>query len=419
MINRTQQPPIQKIESVDFLAPDITPITEQVSLFHMKNVKDETTRFDLYFDAGKVNASHGIASFVNGLILSGTDQKTSTEINNEINSLGGFYESGVAVESAVLSVHCLRENVTSIFNTIIDAIQNVSFIEKEVTEFFSDSKQRMKINAEKVSYLAQKNFQQSLFDSHANYSATLSLEDYDKISIADLKKFHTDFYLNGLTKVVLVGNIDESTVNHIVQTATSFAKKETCSFAKNILNKAGEKRVAKKDAIQSAIRVGRMLFNKQDPDYLEFLVLNTILGDYFGSRLMSNIREDKGYTYGIGTMLTELQNTGYFLVATEVGHAVKDATLKEIKFEFEKLQNELVGEDELNLVKNYMLGQLLKSADGPYDMMDLFLSTEIYAKDLSFYNEAIAKIQAVTPERIMELAKKYLNWEDMSIVVAG
>ena len=134
---------------------------------------------------------------------------------------------------------------------------------------------------------------------------------------------------------------------------------------------------------------------------------------------MSNIREDKGYTYGIGSMVSELEKTGYFMIATEVGHEVKDATITEIKFEINRLQTELVQDDELALVQNYMLGQLLKSADGPYAMMDLFLSAEMYGKELEFYNQAITAIQNITAKRIQDLAKQYLNWDDMSVVIAG
>ena len=147
--------------------------------------------------------------------------------------------------------------------------------------------------------------------------------------------------------------------------------------------------------------------------------MNTIFGDYFGSRLMSNIREDKGYTYGIGTMVAELHETGYFLIATEVGKDVKDATLKEIQYEMERLHSELVPEEELQLVKNYMLGQLLKSADGPYSMTDLYMSVEPYDLDLDFYNRSIESINSITPERIQELAKTYLQWNDMTVVSAG
>ena len=177
--------------------------------------------------------------------------------------------------------------------------------------------------------------------------------------------------------------------------------------------------MSKDRAIQTAVRIGRILFNKKHKDYLDFLVLNTILGDYFGSRLMSNIREEKGYTYGIGSMVNEFQNTGYFMIGTEVKKEVSADTIKEIKYELNRLQKELVSDEELNLVKNYLLGQLLKSADGPYAMIDLYLSAEMQEKDLEHYNDAIKAVREITPKRIQELAQLYLNWEDLTIVTAG
>ena len=134
---------------------------------------------------------------------------------------------------------------------------------------------------------------------------------------------------------------------------------------------------------------------------------------------MSNIREDKGYTYGIGSMVAEYNNIGYFMIATEVGRDVKDATIQEIKFEIERLQTELIDAQELELIKNYLLGQLLKSADGPYSMMDLYLGAELHGLDFEFYNKAIEELHTITPERIRELAQQYLKWDDMTIVSVG
>jgi predicted Zn-dependent peptidase len=148
-------------------------------------------------------------------------------------------------------------------------------------------------------------------------------------------------------------------------------------------------------------------------------VLNTILGEFFGSRLMKNIREDKGYTYGIGSYLSEINKSGYFLIGTEVGSDVRDKAIDEIKKEIELLQNELISEEELELVKNYLFGQALKSADGPYAMMDLFLAVECHGMDLEFYNKFIHKIQTVQPEELIDLARKYLKWDSMTIITAG
>ncbi len=419
MIDRRQQPEIKEINQIDFLAPKEYKLSDNCSLYHMKEVADDTVRLDLYFDAGKIRGEKSIANFVNGLLLSGTKDKTSKEINEEINSLGGFYNGGVSAENAVISIFCLRENLNSIFNTLHDAITHVQFPKKEVDEYLSDLLQGYKIGSEKVSVLAQRAFQKELFSSDKNYSVILSEQDIIETKVEDLKKFHKEHYLKGLTKIVVVGNVETDEINSIIDKCQNLIIQNAPSFATKINNNSGNFKIEKKDALQSAIRVGRIVMNKKHEDYIDFLILNTLLGDYFGSRLMSNIREDKGYTYGIGSFLAELNHIGYFIIATEVKKDVKEATLIEIKKEFQRLQEELVPEEELNLVKNYMLGQLLKSADGPYAMMDLFLSVESHDMPLDFYNVIIKHLHDICPERIKEMANKYLNWEDFTVVVAG
>mgnify|MGYP002630371265 FL=1 len=419
MINRTIPPALKPIDHIEFLAPEKHALSDCVNLYHTKDVPDETCRFDFYFDAGKCRGLKGIPNFVNGLLLSGTKGKSSIQIHDEINGKGGFFESGVSIENSVISVYCLRENFQSIFDTIIDAIKNVDFIEKEVNEFLSDSKQKLKINLSKMSYLAQVEFQIALFESNEFYSNTLTLNDFEEITSAQLIDFHAKHYLKGLSKVVVVGNLEDDIIQNVIRETKEIALPSKADFESTIVNKKGEKYDEKDDAIQSAIRVGRILFNKNHPDYLDFVVLNTILGDYFGSRLMANIREDKGYTYGIGSMMAELNEFGYFLIATEVRKDVQAHTIDEIKFEFNRLQTELVTEGELALVKNYMLGQLLKSADGAYAMTDLFLSAEAQGKDLDFYNDALHAVRSITSERIKELANTYLNWEDYTVISVG
>ena len=305
------------------------------------------------------------------------------------------------------------------YNIIIDSIKNVTFPTEEIVEIVADKKQQFKINQEKVSAISQRIFQSKLFASNEAYSSLMNEEDFENVDRNSLIEYHKKHYLNGLTKVVLVGNIDDATVNHVISQTKPLLTEKQRNYPSQFKNEIGETHIAKEDAVQSAVRIGRILFNKKHEDYIDFLFLNTILGDYFGSRLMSNIREDKGYTYGIGSMVSEFDNTGYFMIATEVGNEVREATINEIKFEMNRLQTELVKQDEIQLIQNYLLGQLLKSADGPYAMMDLFLSAEAQNFDLDFYNTVIDKIKSISAERIQMLAKKYLNWEDMTIVTAG
>lgn len=419
MINRTIQPTLQAITKIDFVKPKVFDAGGKTKLFCVTNVPNETARFDLYFDAGSIRGKSGVASLVNGLLLSGTKTKTSIEINEAINSMGGYVESGVSNENAVFSIYALRENILPIARIIADAIGNCEFKQSEIDELISDRKQKFKVGLEKVSVLAQRALKQRLFSNSQSYGQVGQLADYDAIQRQDVVDFHSENYLSGLNRLVLVGNFNQDSIDAFMDIFSKWNTPKTPEFESNFVNLKGTVHVEKEGAVQTAVRLARHLFNKRHEDYHDFTILNTILGDYFGSRLMSNIREDKGYTYGIGTLVSEMQETGYFMIATEVGKDVKDATLKEIRYEMDRLKTELVPQEELELVKNYLLGQLLKSADGPYSMMDLYLSVEIQNLDLDFYNEAISSIRSITAERIQELANKYLNWDDFTVITAG
>lgn len=418
MLDRTLQPELKEIDKIDFVTLRHFDVTPNAKLYFMKDVSDETSRLDLYFTAGTTIANPVVSSLVNGLLLSGTSTKSSIQINEQIDTLGGFYESSVSHENAVVSIYALRENLLSILRIVADAIANVAFLDSEVKELISDRKQRFLVNMEKVNFLAQRQFQERIF-ANSSYGNLVQIADFDVVSSQELREFYNDNYLNGLEKVVVVGNLQQDHIDEIIDIVGAWAKPQKTIFPGQFSNIKGASHLVKEGALQTAIRVGRILFNKTHPDYCDFTVLNTILGDYFGSRLMSNIREDKGYTYGIGTLLGELHETGYFVIATEVGRDVKDATLIEIQMEISRLQTELVGTEELLLVKNYMIGQLLKSADGPYALTDLFLGVETFGLNLDFYNKSIDAINNITPERIQELAIKYLKWEEMTVVSAG
>lgn len=419
MINRTVAPALKSIDHIDFVAPIKKEINTDCVLYHMAAVPNETTRIELYFDAGKSKGTKGIANFTNGLLLSGTRDRSAIQIQDEINSLGGFYESGVSLENSAITLYCLREYAVELLDILIDSISNVEFFEKEVKEYLAENKQKWRINMEKVGFLAQREFQQKMFPNQQEYGSVTESEYFDTTTVQDLKSFHENHYKKGLRRIVVVGDLDLKQIDQITALCKPLSKSTTSGYERQFGNEAGEFFFDKTNALQSAIRVGRTLFNKNHEDYLDFLILMTLLGDYFGSRLMSNIREDKGYTYGIGSMLSELHNTGFFVTATEVRKEVRNETLNEIKYEFERLQTELVDHDELELVKNYMLGQLLKSADGPYAMMDLYMSAELHGLELEFYNRALQSIQSITPTRIKDLATKYLNWSDMTIVSFG
>ena len=418
MLDRKNAPSLKAIENINFISPVKIHLGEHTPFFWMKEVPNETARLDFIFHAGTTRGSNLISSLVAGLLFSGTDKKTATDIHNELDDLGAFFDVGLGHESVLVSFYALKKNILSVFKIFEDALEHVNFPQNEIDELITDRKQKLKINCEKVGFLSQRAFQKNLFHG-TNYTRQTELEDYDTVRREEIIEYFSKNYKNGLSKVILVGALEEVQVTEIAEKSKKWCFPEKPIFENNFNNNKGVFQLEKKDAVQSAVRIGKTLFNKNHADFLGFSILNTILGDYFGSRLMKNIREDKGYTYGISSTEAELAKSGYFMIGTEVGSAQKDLAIQEIKNEIERLQNDLVPDEELELVRNYLLGQLLKSADGPYAMTDLFLSVDAYELDFSFYESYIQKVKNIDAEELRALAVKHLAWDSMTIVIAG
>ena len=418
MLNRKNPPSLGELTDISFVTPELVKCTPSLPLYWMKKVPNATSRIDFYFDAGTTVGSNVISALTSGLLFSGTKDKTSTQIHNELDSLGAYFDVGLGFETAIVTFYALNEQLPAVVKLFVEMMENATFPSTEVEELINDRKQKLQINLEKVSFLAQRKFQGLIFDG-THYNRTINLEDYNSVSREEIVSYFENNYKKGLKKVFLVGDLKEEEVSSIANSISSWAVEKQEKSKLNFQNKVETFHVEKANAVQTAIRIGKTLFDKTHPDYFGFIILNTILGDFFGSRLMKNIREDKGYTYGIGSYLSEIKDSGYFVIGTEVGKEVKEATLTEIRKEIEKLQQELVSEEELNLVRNYLLGQTLKSADGPYALMELFLSVENQDLDLDFFNDFIHKIKSIQAEELRELAKKYLDWDSFSIVSAG
>ena len=180
-----------------------------------------------------------------------------------------------------------------------------------------------------------------------------------------------------------------------------------------------EARVDHPGAVQSSIRIGRLLFPRQHPHFLGMQVVASALGGYFGSRLMQNLREEHGYTYGVVAAMVNFEREGYFAVAAQVGTEVTQDALREIYTEIERLRAEPMPEGELSLVKNIMVGEMMRILDGPFGIADVTIENILCGRDHTVINENIRRIQAMTPADVQLLARKYLSREELVTVIAG
>ncbi|NDB53317.1 MAG: insulinase family protein, partial [Chitinophagaceae bacterium] len=164
--------------------------------------------------------------------------------------------------------------------------------------------------------------------------------------------------------------------------------------------------------MQGAIRIARPFPNRHHADFIPALVLNTVFGGFFGSRLMSNIREDKGYTYGIHSYILNLQQSSAWMISTEAGKEVCEATIKEVYAEMEQLRTTLISEEELSLVRNYMMGGLLGDLDGPFQLIGRWKNLILNELPPSHFYKTIDTIRNCSADQLRELAQQYLQPDD-------
>ncbi len=424
MLNRTEAPPFRPIDKISFTHAAKHELSNGIPVYTVDAGTQEVTRIEFIFDAGIRHQPHSlVASGVNDMLDEGTTTRNAEAIAEELDYYGAFIETETAHDLSSFTLFSLNKHLAATLPVVQDILRNAAFPQEEFNVYLSNKRQKFLVDSDKVSFLARRRFNELLFGPKHPYGAKASLPDFDALGRGALLDFFGKAYTAERCTIVVSGKLPGNLMQLLEQFFGDAAWK-TGSPAKPGLPAAQtdpqrEHTVEKEGAIQSAIRVGRVLFNKQHPDYLRMQVLNAVLGGYFGSRLMNNIREDKGYTYGIGSGLVSMFDGGYFVISTEVGLEVTNATLKEIYFEIEKLQNDLVPADELDLVRNYLTGVFLRSTDGPFALGDRLKGLLGYGLGYEYYDRYIETIHATSAQELRDLAQKYLKKQDLVELVAG
>jgi predicted Zn-dependent peptidase len=294
--------------------------------------------------------------------------------------------------------------------------------EKELLMQKNIASQTLKVNLEKTAYVAGLVFREQIYGAAHPYGKSLSLPLIENISQTAIQDFYQKQIQGKRFKIFFSGKFGEDEIKALNQTFGQMSVKSIENEGKSteiVPLKIENMLVERPGNMQSSIRLGRKLFNRSHPDFLKFLVTNTIFGGYFGSRLMKNIREDKGFTYGISSSLVPQKDGGYLVMGTDVKKEFTQQTLDEIFKEIKILQTELIDENELETAKNYMIGSFVGSLNTPFEVADrqkIILLDELPA---DYYENYIKNIRAVSASDVMEIANKYYNPADMCEVVVG
>jgi len=423
MLNRTIQPTVNPIEHIDMVKAEKRLLSNGIPVHFVNAGTQDVVKIDFVFEAGTwFQPANLVASLCNSMLEEGSANFTAAEIAEKFDYYGAYIQLTVDQNQGFVNVVTLGKYLPEILEVMEDMIKRSVFPEHELEVLIAKNKQKWLLENEKVRTLCQKKFTQVLFGDAHPYTINNKLEDFDRITRDELTKFYRKFYHSGNCHIIAAGKVDDAVLQMIDE---RFGGNDWLGGKVEIpeyeINSSSEKKhhVVKANGIQSAIRVGKFWVPKTHPDYHALSVLVTILGGYFGSRLMTNIREEKGYTYGIGSFALTFKKASYLIISTEVGNEYVEPTLTEIAAEMKRLQNELISEDELETVKSYLLGEFLRDFDGPFALAGSFKAINDFNLDYSFYDNYLHVLRTVTSEELKQLALKYLNPEDFYTVVAG
>jgi len=423
MINRSIPPTVNPIEHIDIIQANKRLLSNGLPVYYLNAGSQDVVKVDIVFEAGTwFQPQNLIASMCNSMLECGSENYTAEEIAEKFDYYGAYIQLEVDQNQGFVNLVSLSKYLPEVLAVVENMIKRSVFPEHELEVLIAKNKQKFLFENEKVRTLCQKKYTQVLFGNDHPYAITNTLEDFDRFTREDLLQFYKSYYSSANCHIIVAGKVDEPVLELINNCfgGTDWNHEVLQSPEYSICpNPVKRHFVEKANGIQSAVRVGKFWVPKSHPDYHALSILLTIFGGYFGSRLMANIREEKGYTYGIGSYLLSLKEASYLIIPTEVGNEFVEPTIKEIEFEMRCLQNELVPEDELETVKSYLLGEFLRDFDGPFALASSFKSINDFGLDYSFYDKYLQVLRQITPAELLQLAKKYLNPEDCYTVVAG
>ena len=425
MLDRTIQPLTNSLDKIDIVQPERRVMSNGVMLNVIQAGEQDVVRLDLLLRGGRYQQSQPLqALFANRMLREGSSRYTSGQIEEKLDYYGAWLELSAGMEYSFLTLYSLNKYFPQVLEIVESIIKEPTFPEKELRTTLDVNRQQLLVNSTKGDLISQKYFNLSVFGTAHPSGRTVTVDDYDVLNREVLKKFHRHYYHSANCSVYLSGKVTaeiESRVENAFGKQSWGEIKEREEFETFRPDSSMEKRifVERSDAMQSSLRMGCVTMDRNNPDYLKMRVLMTLFGGYFGSRLMSNIREDKGYTYGISSGILFYPGTGVFVVSTEADGEYTENIVKEVYHEMEVLKNDLVTDKELSIVRNYMLGQMCRNYEGPFSLAEAWTFIETNHLDESYYQRSLEAVREVSSSDLRELAIKYFNNDGLTEVVVG
>ena len=423
MLNRHTPPPIQPT-SLDFRKPVQRVLRNGIPLHVIEAGQLDAVRIDFVFSAGQWHQEHKLqALFACRMLREGCRGYTSAEFAERLDYYGAWLDLSVAMNRTFVTLYTLKKHFATTLELVHRMLTEPSYSEEQFRIVCDNNKAQLMVNLQKGDVQAMRALRRSLYGEEHPCGKQVTPEDYDALQLAHVVDFYHRHYGSRTCRIYLSGDIDEPLLSRV---ESLFGMAEWGSGEKIRNEELGIRNsqpstlnLQLSTAVQDSIRMGCLLIDVNHPDYLPLRVLTAVLGGYFGSRLMKNIREEKGYTYHIGSDLVTNTAQVMFLIHCEAQSGKAEEVIGEVHREMQRLQSELIPDDELRMVRNYMIGEICRNYESAFSLTDAYIFMEHLGLPLTHLEQTIDAIRTTDAPRLQQLAQRYLRPDLLHTVVVG
>ena len=426
MLNRLQPPPLCTPQQMDILRPQTSILPNGATLHWLSAGDHEVVRIDLVMEGGRWHQEQPLqALFANRLLREGTGRFSSAEIASRPDSYGAGRGLSRSMTHSCLTLYTLCKYLPQTLELIGSMLTEPTFPEAELQVVKETNRQQHLVNLSKVSFLAQRGLMRQLYGPQHPCGVWVEEEDYQRLHPELLRRFYRHYYHPSRLHVFLFGHVEADQlrrVTDVLGTCTFGSEKPHPLPSTSFQIAPVEERhffAERPEAMQSAVRMGLLTIDHHHPDFQKLRLLVTLFGGYFGSRLMSNIREEKGYTYGIGADLATHPGSSLLHIHTETANEYVPALIGAVYHDIERLQNELVGEEELSMVKNYKLGEMCREMESVLSLADAWIFVQNNGLPADYFRTMLEEVKSATAEELRDLACRYFCKEKLKEAVSG
>ena len=424
MIDRSQQPPLHDLKEFNLLSPQGVELPNSVKLWILDVGDVDVTRVDLVFNAGCHQQSQFLqALFTNRMLREGTKSLNRAQIAEQLDFYGAWMEQNVSFEHSYITLYTLNKHLAPTINLLSQMVKQPIFDVQALEVVKQNNLQRHLIAMQQPSTQARRLFQHIVYGSQHILGQMAEATDYDNLNVDLLKEYYQLWYNSNNLTIYLSGRITDYCIDLIRQTfGEPFGKGEKGGANYQGIIPLQSRRQEFKEmrgTAQSSVLIGKSTIDLHHPAYHQLRVLVTLLGGYFGSRLMKTVREEKGLTYGIYALLNPSPYDNTLMILSDCDPKFVQPLLAETYHQIDTLQNELVSAEELMLVRNSMKGELLRSYDSCLSLSDVWIYLHTLALPDDYFHQFWQTINTITASDLQRLACVYLNKDTLTEVVAG